>query len=206
MIRILLAATLAAGAILKEADGEHRMYRPPPGALSSPNAPFIIKVDAKNVGSTDFFLITQAIAPGQAIPAHRHRNADEIISIHAGQALASFDGRETTVATGATIFMPRNAIVPLRNTGSGPLPIVAVFSRAACEGLHARDLGARGAGGAAPHRRGTLGAPSAPPRARHPRAAPISLMTGRGTPAFIPCSHGHSDADACPAVVACLIS
>jgi quercetin dioxygenase-like cupin family protein len=169
MIRILLAAALAAGAILKEADGEHRVHRPPPGALSSLNAPFIIKVDPKNVGSTDFFLLTEDIAPGQAIPAHRHPNAEEIIFIHAGQGLASLDGRETTVATGATIF---HAAQHHRHLAQHWQRAVAYRGRLLAPGIrgvHADD------------------------RWRYP---PHAFRAPR-------C---HSDSDACPAVMACLIS
>jgi mannose-6-phosphate isomerase-like protein (cupin superfamily) len=67
--------------------------------------------------------------PGQGIPPHRHPQSDEIIFIHAGNGLASLAGRQATVTTGATIYMPRNTVVGLRNTGADPLEIVAIFSQ-----------------------------------------------------------------------------
>ena len=74
-------------------------------------------------------MMTEDIPPGQAISPHRHPHADEIIFIHGGTGLASLAGRQANVAAGATIYMPRNAVVGLRNTGTEPLSIVAIFSR-----------------------------------------------------------------------------
>ncbi len=115
--------------ILQASEGERRLHRPPPGSLSNLTAPFTIKVDGKNGGAPEFFMFTEDIAPGQAIPPHRHPDADEILFIHEGTAAASVGGAETAVTTGGMIYMPRNTVIHLRNTGSGPLRIVAIFSR-----------------------------------------------------------------------------
>lgn len=115
--------------ILGVSEGERRLHRPPPGALSSLSAPFILKVDRANGGAPEFVMLTEDIPPGQAIPAHRHPHADEIIFIHGGIGLASLAGRQATVTTGATIYMPRDTVVALRNTGAEPLRIVAIFSQ-----------------------------------------------------------------------------
>lgn len=115
--------------MLSEAEGERRLHRPPPSALSNLTAPFIIKVDPKTGGSTDFFVMTENIAPGQAIPAHRHPQAEEIIFVHSGTGLATLAGRQEMVESGAVIYMPRDTVFSMRNTGSGPLGIVAIFSR-----------------------------------------------------------------------------
>ena len=74
-------------------------------------------------------MMTEDIPPGQAISPHRHPHSDEIIFIHGGTGLASLAGRQAIVAPGATIYMPRNAVVGLRNTGTEPLRIVAIFSQ-----------------------------------------------------------------------------
>jgi quercetin dioxygenase-like cupin family protein len=115
--------------ILSVSEGERRLHRPPPGALSSLTAPFILKIDHANGGAPEFVMLTEDIPPAQAIPAHRHPHSDEIIFIHAGTGLASLGGRQAPVTTGATIYMPRNTVVGLRNTGAGPLSIVAIFSQ-----------------------------------------------------------------------------
>ena len=115
--------------ILREYDGEHRRRRPPPGALSTLGAPFILKVDGRNGGAPEFVMLAEDIPPGQAIPLHRHPHSDEILFIHAGTGLASLGGRQAVVTSGATIYMPRNTVVGLRNTGTEPLKIIGIFSR-----------------------------------------------------------------------------
>ena len=123
------AAAPSQGLILTATEGERRLRRPPPGALSNLTVPFILKVDRVNGGAPEFVMITEDIPPGQSIPAHHHPHSDEIIFIHGGTGLASLAGRQATVTTGATIYMPRNTIVGLRNTGTESLSIVAIFSR-----------------------------------------------------------------------------
>src|SRR5262249_1962214 len=124
-----IAAAQSKPLILGVSEGERRFRRPPPGALSSLTAPFILKIDRANGGAPEFVMLTEDIPPGQAIPAHRHPHSDEILFIHAGTGLASLAGRQAVVTTGATIYMPRNTVVGLRNTGAEPLSIVAIFSK-----------------------------------------------------------------------------
>ena len=115
--------------ILGEGEGERLLHRPPPGGLSNLTAPLILKVDRRHGGAPEFVMVTEDIPPGQAIPLHRHPHSDEIIFIHGGTGLASLNGREATVTSGVTIYMPRNTVVGLRNTGTEPLKIAAFFSQ-----------------------------------------------------------------------------
>lgn len=124
-----VAAAPSQALILDASEGERRVHRPPPGALSNLTAPFILKVDRRNGGAQEFVMLTEDIPPGQGIPPHRHPHSDEIIFIHGGTGLASLAGRQASVTTGATIYMPRNTVVGLRNTGTEPLKIVAIFSQ-----------------------------------------------------------------------------
>ena len=124
-----VAETRSEALILGESDGERRLRRPPPGALSNLTAPLILKVDRKSGGAPEFVMLTEDIPPGQAISPHRHPHSDEIIFVHEGTGLALLDGKQATVTTGATIYMPRNTVVGLRNTGTEPLKIVAIFSK-----------------------------------------------------------------------------
>jgi quercetin dioxygenase-like cupin family protein len=133
------AAAQSKPLILGVSEGERRLHRPPPGALSSLTAPFILKVDRMNGGAPEFVMLTEDVPPGQAIPAHRHPHSDEIIFIHAGTGLVSLAGRQAVVTTGATIYMPRNTVVGLRNTGAEPLRIVAIFSQPGYE-EYLRDI------------------------------------------------------------------
>lgn len=125
--------------ILADSQGERRLHRPPPGALSNLAAPFILKVDRRNGGAPELVLFTEDIPPGQAIPPHRHPNADEILFIHAGTGVARVGDEDAMVSAGAMIYMPRNTSVRLRNTGSGPLRIVAIFSQPGYE-EYMRDI------------------------------------------------------------------
>jgi quercetin dioxygenase-like cupin family protein len=125
--------------VLQESEGEHRVHRPPPAALSSLTAPFIIKVDRHNGGAPEFFMMTSEIAPGQEIPPHQHPHSDEIVFVRDGTARAVLAGREVTVTAGATIYMPRNTSVRLRNTGTQPLRLIAIFSQPGFE-EYMRDI------------------------------------------------------------------
>jgi len=115
--------------VLQDAEGERRVHRPPPGALSNLAAPFIMKVDRRNGGAPEFVMFTEDIPPGQAIPPHRHPHADEILFVYGGTGVAVVSGSESTVRAGATIYLPRNTSVRLRNTGTEPLRIAAIFSQ-----------------------------------------------------------------------------
>ena len=124
-----IAAPAPQALILREGEGERLLHRLPPGNLSNLTAPLIVKIDRRNGGAPEFVMLTEDIPPGQAIPLHSHPHSDEIIFIHAGIGLASLGGREATVTSGATIYMPRNTSVALRNTGTEPLKIAAFFSK-----------------------------------------------------------------------------
>ena len=115
--------------ILRDGEGERLIHRRPPSALSNLTAPLILKVDRRHGGAPEFVMLTEDIPPGQAIPLHRHPHSDEIIFIHGGTGLASLGGREATVSSGATIYVPRNTVLGLRNTGTEPLKIAAFFSQ-----------------------------------------------------------------------------
>ena len=121
--------TARSGAILAASEGEVRVRRPPPGQLSSLTAPFTLKVDPKTVGASDFVMLYEDIPPGQGISPHHHPHSEEILFVHKGTGVASLGTRTTTVSEGATIFIPPNVRVSLRNIGTQPLGIVAIFSR-----------------------------------------------------------------------------
>ena len=72
--------------VLQPTDGEPRMRRPPPSALSTLAAPFLIKVDERNGGAKDFVIFTEDVPVGQTISPHRHPHSEEILFISLGQA------------------------------------------------------------------------------------------------------------------------
>jgi quercetin dioxygenase-like cupin family protein len=123
------ASTAASGIIgptplvLTASEGERRVRRLLGGA------PLIIKIDRLNGAAPEFVMGYEEIPPGQAIPPHQHLIADEIIFVHRGSGIARVGEREAIVETGATIYIPKDVRITLRNTGAEPLSIVFVFSK-----------------------------------------------------------------------------
>lgn len=122
------------GLILQESEGERRVRRPRPDALAQ-TSPFIIKVDRQNGGSQDLVMGYESIAPGQAIRPHHHPMSDEIIFVHHGSGVASLGSRSAQVSAGATVYIPRNTRIALKNTGTEPLTIAFIFSKPGFEEL-----------------------------------------------------------------------
>jgi len=117
----------SAGLILQESEGELRVRRPQ-GNSGSQGAPtFIIKVDRKYGESPSFFMGMENIPPGKKIRLHHHPHAEEILFIHRGTGVARLGSREAAVSAGATVYIPRNVSVGLRNTGTEPLSLVFIF-------------------------------------------------------------------------------
>ncbi|MEO7713747.1 MAG: cupin domain-containing protein [Gemmatimonadaceae bacterium] len=115
--------------VLDAASGERRVRRTTGLSAVSLTAPFIIKVDRRNGGAPDFMMGTEDIPSGQGIPAHRHRKADEIIFIHRGSGVVELGNQTRNVREGATIYIPKDVRITLRNTGTEPLSIAFVFSK-----------------------------------------------------------------------------
>jgi quercetin dioxygenase-like cupin family protein len=115
-------------------EGERRLRR---FAFSAPQ--FTIKVDRRNGGSNDLVMGYEDLPPGGSIPPHWHRMADEIIFVHRGSGVVQLGDHRTAFEAGATIYIPRNVRVTIRNTGAGPLGIAFVFSEPGFEEL-LRDI------------------------------------------------------------------
>jgi quercetin dioxygenase-like cupin family protein len=125
-----VAASLKAGLILQQSEGECRVRRPRPDSRASMAAPsMIIKVDPRNGGSPNFFVGYEEIAPGGAIPAHSHPAYDEVLLVHEGEGLATLGSEERRVTSGATIYIPPKTRVSVKNTGRGNLKVFFVFPR-----------------------------------------------------------------------------
>jgi mannose-6-phosphate isomerase-like protein (cupin superfamily) len=117
----------SAGLILQESEGEVRVRRPR-GNSGADGAPsFIIKVDRKYGESPTFFMGMENIPPGKRIRLHHHPHAEEILFVHRGTGVVRLGSRETEVKAGATVYIPRNVSVGLRNTGTEPLSLIFVF-------------------------------------------------------------------------------
>lgn len=117
------------GLVLQADEGERRVRR------NAGKGPFILKVDRRNGGSPDLVMGYEDIAPGVAIDSHRHLVADEILFIHRGTGIVKLGGRESPVSPGATVYVPRNVQISVRNTGSEPLGLAFIFSKPGFEEL-----------------------------------------------------------------------
>lgn len=118
-----------AGLVLQADEGERRVRR------TAGKGPFILKVDQKNGGSPDLVMGYEDIAPGVEIQPHTHLVADEILFVHRGTGVAKLGQRESPVSAGATIYIPRNVQISVRNTGNEPLGVAFIFSKPGFEEL-----------------------------------------------------------------------
>lgn len=110
--------------ILAVDEGERRRRR---FAVSAPQ--FILKVDPQNGGSSDLTMGYEDLPPGGSIPPHWHKVADEIIFVHRGSGVVELGTRQQSVSAGATIYIPKDVRITLRNTGTEPLSIAFFFSK-----------------------------------------------------------------------------
>jgi quercetin dioxygenase-like cupin family protein len=74
----------------------------------------------------DMAVIVEEIAPGDAIPLHRHR-IDETILYEAGDAEVRIDKDEHSVHAGDIVIVPAGAAHGTRNVGEGVVRLRAVF-------------------------------------------------------------------------------
>jgi mannose-6-phosphate isomerase-like protein (cupin superfamily) len=118
-----------AGLVLQEGEGERRVRR------TVGKGPFILKIDRQNGASPHLVMGYEDIAPGGEIQPHTHLVADEILFIHRGNGVAKLGGRESRVSAGATVYIPRNVQISVRNTGSEPLGVAFIFSKPGFEEL-----------------------------------------------------------------------
>jgi mannose-6-phosphate isomerase-like protein (cupin superfamily) len=125
--RVNPSTSSTAGLILQESEGELRVRRPRGNNGPEGIPTFIIKVDRKYGESSSFFMGMENIPPGKKIRLHHHPHAEEILFIHRGTGVARLGSREVAVSAGATVYIPRNVSVGLRNTGTEPLSLVFIF-------------------------------------------------------------------------------
>ena len=93
-----------------------------------PGETFTIKVDPKNGGSSHLVFFIGDIAPGGAIHAHRHPNADEILFLQSGTARVHLGDSVRDIHAGSTVFIPANTWISVNNIGSDNISMGTVFS------------------------------------------------------------------------------
>lgn len=89
---------------------------------------FILKVTPKTNGSRHLVLSTEELAPGAAIPTHKHLEQDEVVLIEKGTIHAHVGDQERDLHAGGMVFIPQHTWVSLKNTGNEPASIIAIFS------------------------------------------------------------------------------
>jgi mannose-6-phosphate isomerase-like protein (cupin superfamily) len=110
--------------ILQETDGEHRVGRPPFGHVQ-----FTVKVDQQNGNAQDFSVLTETMAPGDAIPFHMHHNAEEVLILEDGGATVTVGDKRAVAGPRSIVFIPRETWVSVAITGTKPVHLYALFSR-----------------------------------------------------------------------------
>lgn len=112
--------------MLEKSEGEQRLWRPEPGEVDPGG--FILKVSPKNNGSQHLVLMTESMAPGDAIPTHKHLEQDEIVLIEQGTIRAHIGDQERDLHAGGMVFIPARTWVSLKSIGTETASIVAIFS------------------------------------------------------------------------------
>jgi quercetin dioxygenase-like cupin family protein len=112
--------------LLEKGGGEQRSFRPEPGEVDPGG--FIVKVSPKNNGSQHLAVFTGELAPGDAIPTHKHLGQDEILWIEKGTVHARVGDQERDLHAGGMLFIPANTWVGAKNIGTGTENDVAIFS------------------------------------------------------------------------------
>ncbi len=119
-------AAKATPLILEKNEGELRIRRFVGNKMGI--TPFILKIDPKNGGSQNLVMLTEDLAPGVSIPAHRHAAAEEILILQTGAARVHLGSMVKEVQAGATVFIPPNTWISVDSIGSEPISLVAIFS------------------------------------------------------------------------------
>ena len=120
--------TSAKPLLLGRNEGELRTRRIHADASVPASSQFMLKVSPKNNGSQHLVAGTEELAPGAAIPKHRHLAQDEIVLIHSGKARVWLGDQERDLHAGGLVFIPENTWVSLKNVGTDPISLTFIFS------------------------------------------------------------------------------
>src|SRR5215472_4886202 len=113
--------------VLQKNEGELRTRKPREG-VSSPSTDFLLKIGPKTSGSKHLLLVTEEVAPGAAIPKHKHHGEEEILLIQTGTAHVWLGDKEYDARAGALVFIPAETWISLKNTGTENISLVAVWN------------------------------------------------------------------------------
>jgi quercetin dioxygenase-like cupin family protein len=114
--------------LLEKNEGELRTRRIHTDSSVPASSQFMLKVSPKNNGSQHLVAGSEDLAPGAAIPKHRHLSQDEILLIHSGQARVWLGNDERILHAGALVFIPANTWISAKNIGHEPISLTFIFS------------------------------------------------------------------------------
>jgi mannose-6-phosphate isomerase-like protein (cupin superfamily) len=84
----------------------------------------------KQPSTIRYSLAHALLAPGESSTAHSLKNCSEVYYILSGRGLMSIDNEQCTVAPGAAVYIPPNAVQSIKNIGSEPLAFVCIVDPA----------------------------------------------------------------------------
>ena len=114
--------------LLEKNEGELRTRRIHTDSTTPASSQFMLKVSPKNNGSQHLVAGAEELAPGAAIPKHRHLVQDEIVLIQSGKTHVWLGDQERDLQAGGLVFIPANTWVSLKNIGAEPISLVFIFS------------------------------------------------------------------------------
>jgi quercetin dioxygenase-like cupin family protein len=114
--------------LLERDEGELRTRRIHTDKTPVASSQFMLKVSPKNNGSQHLVAGTEVLAPGAALPKHRHLVQDEILLIHSGTARVSLGDDERELHAGALVFIPASTWISGKNVGTEPIALTFIFS------------------------------------------------------------------------------
>jgi quercetin dioxygenase-like cupin family protein len=113
---------------LEQNEGEVRTRRIHTDRSAPASSQFTLKVSPKNNGSQHLVAGTELLAPGAALPNHRHLIQDEMLLIQSGTAHVWLGDEERDLHAGGLVFIPANTWISAKNIGTDAIALTFVFS------------------------------------------------------------------------------
>ena len=114
--------------MMEKDEGELRTRRTHTDGSAPASSQFLLKVSPKNNGSRHLVAGTEVLAPGAALPKHRHLIQDEILLIQSGTAHVWLGDQERDLHAGGLVFIPANTWISGKNIGTEPIALTFIFS------------------------------------------------------------------------------
>jgi len=131
-----VALSAGSGGLVQNVPTAGRAMSPDEGELchvGPSRDPVRIKVSQQGDGPA-LAMIVQDMSPGTSVPMHLHEREDEIVLIQSGSGVAMLGDRETPVAAGSVVWVPKGTWHGGRNTGTTTLTWTGIYAPAGFEG------------------------------------------------------------------------